>query len=123
MTDNKIKESSIYELAQILWTDLKYAFSLPEYSGGWIYEYQAMIAGLLALLSAAITVWVMRNHHNDLKYTKNLAARAFMQDSASEICAYYKKLFEYLYNEINKSDGSNPRALRLREFESPQFAL
>jgi hypothetical protein len=79
-------------------------YDLPENSGGWVYEYQALIAGVLALFSALITIYVMRRNHKDIRFRDNLKARAYIHVSANDISDFCKSVFEYIYFEIQKTE-------------------
>lgn len=78
-----------------------YAFLLPkDNSGGIFYEYQTLIAGFLAVLGAALTIRTMNKSHKDLVYRNNMKARAYMHDSARELCAYFQMLFDHGYHGL-----------------------
>jgi hypothetical protein len=68
-------------------------FELDDGTSGWFYEYQTIIAGILALSGAVVTILYMYSNHRDLVHRRDLAARAYMHDAASEICGYCQEMF------------------------------
>lgn len=82
-------------------TSLGETFLLPKNnSGGVFYEYQTLIAGFLAILGAALTIRAMNKSHRDLVYRNNMKARAYMHDSARELCTYFQMFFNQGYNNL-----------------------
>lgn len=75
------------------------SFSLPPDSGGWIYEYQNLIAGMSALGAALITARIMHKHYQDNVYRKTLYVKAVMHDVLNDLCQYYKDMFSCLQSE------------------------
>lgn len=70
----------------------------PDAISAFIHHWQTLIAGLLALIGAGATVYMMRKQiramtqeSRDLRERKLLAARAVMPADLSEICAYTER--------------------------------
>ncbi|OEO32902.1 hypothetical protein VW23_008785 [Devosia insulae DS-56] len=66
-------------------------------TGKWLYDWQTMVAAIIALIAALWTIGVMRrqmkdesDRHNDAMRRKRLAARAQMPDALSELGAYVR---------------------------------
>jgi hypothetical protein len=51
----------------LIWALQWGAFTLPENAGGWIFEYQALIAGILAAAAAAGTIYFLRRQISETR--------------------------------------------------------
>ena len=69
-------------------------FSLPENSGGLIYEYQTLIGAFIAAGSIYMTWFQYRKTTK----SKEFSARAHMNDALSAICKYSKDCFLSTYD-------------------------
>ncbi|MGH1404184.1 MAG: hypothetical protein ACRBDL_08060 [Alphaproteobacteria bacterium] len=67
-------------------------FTLPEGAGGWLYEYQTLLSGLLAASSIVFT-WM--KYYNGLK-RKRFWARGHLPDAVDNICAYAQACFVFV---------------------------
>lgn len=59
-------------------------------------KYQTILAGLIALMAALITVLAMHRIEETKRVNKNYAARAMLNHALSEICEYLEKTAECL---------------------------
>ncbi len=66
-----------------------------------IYDYQTLIAGILALFAALLTIWKMHDIETTKRRKKNKAAKAMLSHGLSSICDYTKQTAEWL-NELHK---------------------
>ncbi len=71
------------------------AFSLPENSGGWAYEYQTLIGAVIAATSIYVT-WFQ---YAQSMRRKSLSARAKLNDSLSELCTFSRNCFSAILND------------------------
>lgn len=67
-----------------------------ENSGGWFYEYQTLISGLIAVLGAVGTIVTMYSHHKSSMNIKLISARVHMRDALSIMCKYAEGCFDYI---------------------------
>lgn len=89
--------------------------------GGWFYQYQTLIAGLIAVLGALLTILTMRKTHQDIVFSNNLKARAYMHDTARELCDYCDELFLMGCKNIDSEDEK--KAIDLKMVGSPQNSV
>lgn len=75
------------------------AFSLPaNNSGGWIYEYQTLIAGLAASLIGLVAASYTRHQYKDTINRRRLSEKAKMNDALSGLCDYARSCFSAILN-------------------------
>ncbi len=91
-------------------------FDLPEgccgegtkTSGGWIYEYQTLIAGLAAAIIGLFAALYTKHQYEDTLLRRRLSEKAKMNDAISTICAYAKEVFFKTYdNEITENNTAD----------------
>ena len=75
------------------------AFNLPENAGGWVYEYQTLLAGVIA----AASLWITWQNYKHQSNKKALYARARMNDALASICDYAEECFLAVKND-NKNE-------------------
>ena len=68
-------------------------FSLPENSGGWLYEYQTAFTGLVGLITALIIGY----QYKDTVKRKRLSQRVYMNDALSGLCSYSEQCFNAIF--------------------------
>lgn len=72
------------------------AFRMPANHGGWIYEYQTLIAGLLGSIIAACTAGILWIQRADNLHRKHLSSKAKMLDALVELGNYTTSCFNYI---------------------------
>jgi len=92
-----------------------------DFPRGWFYQYQTLIAGGFAIFAAWLTVTQMRKNQEDIIYSNNLKARAYMHDTAKELCDYCDELFEKGHN--NLFGGDKIKAIEMRTEDSPDKSI
>ena len=80
-------------------------------------EWQTLLAGILALSGALLTIGKMHYNHKDLIHRRNLAAKAYMHDALSEMCGYCQNMFNCFWDDTFSEEPEK------EFFEKPQDAM
>lgn len=78
-------------------------FRLPDNSGGWFYEYQTLITGLVGAFIASVVAY----QYYHMRYRKMLSARAKMNSALNDICSYARACFQALIQDTGKTKFNN----------------
>lgn len=79
-----------------------------------IYDYQTLIAGILALFAALLTIWKMHDIETTKRRKKNKAAKAMLSHGLSSICDFTEQTAEWLNKLylLNKEQINNNATLK-----------
>lgn len=75
-------------------------FNLPENAGGWVYEYQTLIASIFAGLSLFLA-W---KSFSDKRQRQKYAARSKLNDAIDDLCLYADRCFNYIHEDETKPE-------------------
>ncbi len=78
-------------------------FALPRNAGGWFYEYQTLITGLVGAFIASVVAY----QYYHMRYRKMLSARAKMNNALNDICSYSRSCFRALHKDGKKTKSNN----------------
>ena len=68
-----------------------------------IYNYQALIAGIIAFIGALLTVLQMQQQENDRTYRNSISSRSSLAIAAVKITEYLHESIDYTYKKRDKT--------------------